>query len=267
MVSLCSGPWQSWQAGDSVAMRDGGSEGQSSAGVHMNDTWCPSHLWWCKRHPVPGKAKEQGGRGCLKELFLLENMTERVQQGGRAQSPAAETVGGRWKLKQHPGCVQTKKFGKLTMADCGTAGFKESFSVVCVYRSMLSYPISLSDFSVPDKTKSPLIYAAHSGCDSPFLLSLLHCCLFLPVYMSGQTLLMDLDIPARSLFFPALLFCLVWPSVSWSLLYFKETLRTCWVPVQGTWHCGTAHQLHSVLNFVASNPKAAAFSLQGQLFL
>ncbi|RLW05744.1 hypothetical protein DV515_00004889 [Chloebia gouldiae] len=29
MVSLCSGPWQSWQAGDSVAMRDGGSGGRA----------------------------------------------------------------------------------------------------------------------------------------------------------------------------------------------------------------------------------------------
>lgn len=120
--------------------------GQSIAGVHMNDTQCPSHLWWCKRHPVPGKAKEQGGRGCLKELFLLENMTERVQQGGKAQSPAAETVGGRQKLKQHSGCVWTKKFGILTVADRGTAGFTEILNVVCIYRSMLSYPVSLSDF-------------------------------------------------------------------------------------------------------------------------
>lgn len=66
----------------------------------------------------------------FKGALLLENMTERVQQGGKAQSPAAEAVGGRRKLKQHPGCVWTEKFGILTMADQGTAGFKEICSVV-----------------------------------------------------------------------------------------------------------------------------------------
>lgn len=73
-------------------------------------------------------------------------MTERVQQGGKAQSPAAETVGGRQKLKQHSGCVWTKKFGILTVADRGTAGFTKILNVVCIYRSMLSYPVSLSGF-------------------------------------------------------------------------------------------------------------------------
>lgn len=106
-------------------------------------------------------------------------MTERVQQGGKAQSPAAETVGGRRKLKQHSGCVWTKKFGVLTVADRGTAGFTEILNVVCIYRSMLSYPVSLSDLSTRQEGSdhSPLIYAAQSGCDVPFLLSLLLCCL------------------------------------------------------------------------------------------
>lgn len=60
-------------------------------------------------------------------------------------------MGGRWKLKQHPGCVWGEKFGILTMANQDAAGFKEICSVISVYRSVLSYPISLSDFSVPDK--------------------------------------------------------------------------------------------------------------------
>lgn len=142
-------PLQSWQAGAS------GPEGWWLRGAEQCSCahgWhsVPSHQWRCKRCPVPGKAEEQGGRGCLKELFLLENMTERVQQGGKAQSPAAETVGGGWKLKQHSGCGWTEEFGIVTMADWDTAGFKEVCNVVCAYRSVLSYPRSLSGFSVPD---------------------------------------------------------------------------------------------------------------------
>ena len=40
-----------------------------------------------------------GWERLLKELCFLENMTERAQQGGEAQGPAAGSVGGRWKLK------------------------------------------------------------------------------------------------------------------------------------------------------------------------
>lgn len=35
---------QSWQAGDSVTVTQGGLEGQRSTGVHVNGTWCPLHL-------------------------------------------------------------------------------------------------------------------------------------------------------------------------------------------------------------------------------
>lgn len=125
------GPWQSWQAGDSVAVREGGSGGQSSAGVHTNDTWCPSHLWWCKRCPVPGKAEEQGGRGCLKYSSFWKTWL-RVQQGGKAQSPAAGTVGVRRKWKQHSGRGWTEKSGMLTVADQGTAGFTDPQCSLCL---------------------------------------------------------------------------------------------------------------------------------------
>lgn len=45
------------------------------------------------------KSRGAGWERLLKELCLLENMTERMQQGGEAQSPAAESMGGRRKLK------------------------------------------------------------------------------------------------------------------------------------------------------------------------
>lgn len=89
VVSLCSILGQSWQAGNSVAVTPCGSEGLSSPGGHLNGTWCPSHLQWCKRCPAPGKAEEEGGRGCFKNFAFWKTW---LRGCSREEKPKAQLL-------------------------------------------------------------------------------------------------------------------------------------------------------------------------------
>lgn len=84
-------------------------------------------------------------------------MTENVQQEGRTQSPAAECVHGRWKLKWQS--VWAKKFGIENVVNWDIAGFKYILNAVCFCNAyvILSFLCS-SLFLVPDKPQVTLLW-------------------------------------------------------------------------------------------------------------
>lgn len=85
--------WQTWWKRGCASRRFRGAEQQSYTGE-----WHVVAVTSVVMQKVSCARKTQGAgwERLFKELCLLENMTGRVQQGGKAQSPAA---GWWWKLK------------------------------------------------------------------------------------------------------------------------------------------------------------------------
>lgn len=167
----------------------------------------------------------------------------------------------------------------MTTADWSVTGFKQISNTFCIHRvyATLSY-VSSRLFSTWQEAldHSAVIYAAQNACLVPFLMFLP--CSLPPLCILGVTVLIDHDIQAGLLAFPALLLCPLssaWPAVcghSWRCCVWRR-LWAAWLawqaasPHPGAWHHGITCQPRSALRFLVLNPTAAAFSLQCQLFL